>query len=486
MSTSVETLTRRLTVDPYRLDLLIERLLTCVARDDMESAHRDLAAIQRLGVARTFGPSLARLVAGELRVAAEPDHFLIFDPEVDAAQLGWTVHLLRDARSAADRFFGRLDRCLLIELSPQLSGFHHACSEVPGIAYIKLSPRASLTEHEAIIAHELAHVYLASGNRFVDEGIAVFFQARSHQGRFFIGAEFETVQVLKEAQGEVLPLRAMLAHDARADMYFDRLSPHPRRRQLVYAAAHAFVSYLLSTMGMPGLKALCASLRSSPACAAHPALIAKMLDIGIETLDQELFRPRDLEQSTLASRALPEANLSPASIMWSAMAPHELDVLVQRTREVLAQEASSIAAKAILARALVRRVLEQTAELCAADFAESRSLIYDLSIDFNFPDRDRMLLEGWLAIAQTHAATSVPMRIVSWEKALDTFRRGLARFPDDPEILCASAILHLRGPEEHGANRALALSCLSAVRRFEGWAALADSIEQAHGVTHAQ
>lgn len=477
MISSVDALTQRLNADPYRVDLLVERLLIHTARHDAEAARNDLATIQRLGVARTLGPSLARVVSGELRVTEEADHFLLFDPEVESAQLGWTLHLLRDGRSLADRFFGRLDRCLLIELSPHLSGFHHATSEVPGLAYIKLSPRASLVEHEAIITHELAHVYLSSGNRFIDEGIAVYFQARSTQGRFFIGTGFRTVALLKRAPADVLPLRAMLAHDARTDIFFDRLTPQPRRRELVYAASHAFIAHLLDTLGLPGLKALCASLRSCPAPAAHPALIERMLSFGIEALDRALFRaPQACDAVALSM----DSATSPMSILWSALGPQELDTLIGRCRAALAFDSSSGAPKATLARALIRRVLEQRAEECAADFAESRSLVYDLSIDFNFPDRDRMLLEGWLAIAQTHAATSIPMRIVSWEKALDTFRRALMRYPDDPEVLCASAILHLRGPEEHGASRTLARSCLENVRRFEGWSALADSIEKAH------
>jgi hypothetical protein len=131
-------------------------------------------------------------------------------------------------------------------------------------------------------------------------------------------------------------------------------------------------------------------------------------------------------------------------------------------------------------------VLQTHAEACAADFAEARSLVHDLSVDSATSEKERALLDGWLAIAQTHAATSMAPRIVSWEKALDTFRHALARFPEDPEVLCASAVLHLRGPEQYGANRVLARTCLENLKRVPSWASLATAIERAHGLVTAQ
>ena len=49
------------------------------------------------------------------------------------------------------------------------------------------------------------------------------------------------------------------------------------------------------------------------------------------------------------------------------------------------------------------------------------------------------------------------------------FDRALEKFPDDPEVLSATAALHLRGPEDYGANRALARQCLEKLSAIEGW-----------------
>ena len=477
----VENLTHRLDVDPYRADLLIERLLIRATHRDLQGAKADLTALQQLGAIHLFTTTLARLVSGELRVMEDAKVFLVFDPNVEAAWVGWTAQFLRDARAAGDRFFGSLDRVLLVELSTHRSAYQCALNEIPGVAYIKLAPRASLVEHEAIISHELAHVYLASGNRFLDEGIAAYFQAQTHRGRILVESELVSASALDETRGEVLPLRALLGYEARMDHSFERLVLYSKDKYLVYAAGYVLTAHLLNRLGIAGLKALCATLRTCPSPAAHPALVEKVLSTGVEALDRALFRKHALSKASFIG--LVGGTAPAAKILWSELAPNELLALLKVLRETLARDSSSIGAKAVLARALIRRTLDMRAGRCAAEFAEARSLVHDLSVDFHFPEKERLLLEGWLAIAQTHAAISTPVRIISWEKALGTFRRALSRFGDDPEVLCASAILHLRGPEEHGANRALARSCLDTVRKIEGWAALADAIERAHDST---
>jgi hypothetical protein len=474
----VEHLSHRLRVDPYRADLLVERLLIRATNRDLDGAKSDLVALQQLGAIHLFTPTLARVASGELRVMEDAKVFLVFDPNVEAAWVGWTAQFLRDARAAADRFFGSLERVLLVELSAHRSAFQCALNEIPGVAYFKLAPRASLVEHEAIISHELAHVYLASGNRFLDEGIASFFQAQAHRGRILVESELVSASSIDETQEELLPLRALLGYEARMDASFERLVLYSKDKYLVYAAGYVLTAHLLNRLGMAGLKALCATLRTCPSPAAHPALVERVLSIGVEALDRTLYRKSSPPKASYIG--LVGGTAPSAKILWTDFAPNELVALLTVLRDTLARDACSVGAKAVLARALIRRMLDMRAGRCAAEFAEARSLVHDLSVDFHFPEKDRLLLEGWLAIAQTHAAISTPVRIVSWEKALGIFRRALSRYGEDPEVLCASAILHLRGPVEHGANRALARTCLESVRKIEGWSALADAIERAH------
>jgi hypothetical protein len=101
-------------------------------------------------------------------------------------------------------------------------------------------------------------------------------------------------------------------------------------------------------------------------------------------------------------------------------------------------------------------------------------------VDVACPERERLLLEGWVSIVQTHIAPSVAVRIVSWERAVDIFRKALMRFPDDGEVLCAAATLHLRGPEEYGADRGFAHTCLERARQIAGWSEFADTLVRSH------
>lgn len=481
MNALVDALTQRLQADPYRVDLLIERLLQRAVLEDNEAARQDLAAIQRLGVARTFGSSLARVVEGDLRVAQEADAWLIFDPGLEPTLVEWTVHFLKGARAAADQFFGPIERCVVVELSGTLGGFHHTSNEVRGVGYIKLSPRTSLVEHQAIIAHELGHVYLMSGNRFLDEGIAVFFQAQIGGGRVFVGTEFDIAAVLEESRREIPSLRALLAHDGRTDLHFERLVPDPQRKAMLYAAAYGLADHLLSRLSMPRLQSFFAEVRACHSSAAHPAMVSRTLEVGIEALDFELFRC-----AVEAEPASEDEPIALRTLIWSPVSDAELQHAADRMRRSLIQVAESVDSRSALARILIRRVLDPRCTGTAVDFAEARSLIHDLVRGACLTDRDRLLLEAWIAIAQTQTAASLAARIVSWEKALEALRIALLRFPDDPEVLCASATLHLRGPEQYGASRAFARTCLESVRRIQGWSSLADTIERSHGLATIQ
>jgi hypothetical protein len=136
--------------------------------------------------------------------------------------------------------------------------------------------------------------------------------------------------------------------------------------------------------------------------------------------------------------------------------------------------------KCNLVRLLVRRVLDKYARTPTADLAEARSLVYELNVDVACPERERLLLEGWVSIVQTCIAPSVAVRIVSWERAAEVLRKALGCFPEDGEVLCAAATLHLRGPEEYGADRTLARTCLERARQLQGWSDLADRLERNH------
>src|SRR5688572_19788889 len=269
----------------------------------------------------------------------------MFDPALEPAMIGWSMHFLRAARSSADQFFGPLQGCLVVEISQTLSGIHHASSEVPGIGYIKLSPRHSLVEHESVIAHEMAHVYLTSGNRFVDEGIAVFFQGRLHGGRIFVGTEFESMAVLDQSRDQVLPLRALLAHDGRHDVYFERLAPEGPCRNTVYAAGYALIAHLVECVRVPGLKALCATLRSCPLAASHPSMVSQFLGKGIEELDRILLKERGGPAASSVISTAPREHVPAATLIWTPLTASAVNDLIVNLRARLIDDAAATAVK---------------------------------------------------------------------------------------------------------------------------------------------
>ena len=475
LQTAVERLTRELRADPYRPDCLVERLLLYALLGNLAGLQSDLAILKRFGIARSLLPMMVRLESGAAHIMMEQGIYLVVDASAEPETVQAFSRRLHEVQQEAERFFGPLAERVVVELSSGPAGLYHASREVPGVGYLRLSPRNAAEDVSPVLAHELAHLYLSCGNRFLDEGVAILFQAHCHGDPVLPGLDFDTESDHRILPDQPLSLRALLAYDGRNDVFFDRLTPDARHKRVVYGSGLAFARHLLSRLQMDGVKALFARLRAASSSAAHPSLVAEALGESIEAVDRRLFQRSELPPTGFSVSAH-GCILPSTTVIWAELSPDDLNGLIERLRCPTEDENLRGAVQACLARALVRRLLEEQSELPRADLSELRSLVYEARTSACLPDRERTLLEGWLAIAELRFAPSVPARIVSWEKALSVFRHALERFPDDPEVLCATAALHLRGPVDYGANRALARECLSKVTALDGWTLVASSL----------
>lgn len=477
-SAQIEALSNALRADPYRPDLLVERLLLRCASGEHEAAREDLHVLERLGTARRLLPALGALLTGALRVRSSAGLYLLYASQLDIAHVELTEQCVQEALCDAWRFFAVPGPKLVVELTERLPGLHHAASDVAGIGYIKLSPLRSLGEYEAIVAHELAHLHLRSGNRFLDEGIAVFFQARHDRAAIFVGSRIDGEALLRAHGHAIPPLRAMLAYDARGDLFFEGLVPDAALRPGVYVAAHALVAHALECFGAGGLRRLCEALRAS-APAAHPALVARELGESIETLDRRLLRAPSIPGPADAPSAEEVEALTPASLFCSTYSADEAARQIAGLRSaVTAMPDAAYDPRGLLVRALARRVFVGTSGMPLADLAELRSLVHDLTSTPGLPERERVCLEVWQSLAEVHAAPSMAARISSWSRALEVCHSALAHHADDPEILCAVAALHAQGPVAYGANRACARACMEKARHAPGWSRWVESFER--------
>lgn len=480
----VQQLTAQLQADPYRMDVLIERLLLQAAHGEHAAAAADLAVLERLKLSAVLLRALRAALSGRLEVRPGADAYLLLSPGADAASRELAQRCLGEVLEDARRFFGPRPTRLIVEISAELAGLYHAAAPVPGIAHVKLSPLRSLAEYEAVIAHELAHVHFTSGNRFLDEAAAVFFQSRRDGGRIFIGAWLPESAAAPLRQPPA-PLRALLAYDGRVDPYFERLLPPPLQRQLVYVAGCRLIEHLLECAGVVGLRRLGERVAASAAAAAHPACVAELLGEPVEVIERRLYP--EVGVGPVAAAAGPaDAAAGPdavqPNVLWSQLTPRRLAAHIERLRASLAAHCAAPGGlQAALVRGLARRVLTGTAAAPLADLAEMRSLMHDLDAARELPRPEQLLLRSWLAIAETHAAPSLAERILSWRRALATIGAALVELPDEAELLCAAVVLHQRGPIEYGADRALARRCLERARRDGAWRAAAEAIERIFG-----
>ncbi len=468
ITTAIERITRELEKDPYRPDLIVERLILQAQLGNLLGIQADLAIVKRLGIARTLLPMLARLEMGTSRVETDRGAYLVIDVCTETDVVRTLIRHLREIRQKADRFFGRMDDKLVVELAPGPTGLYHASREVAGIGYVRLSLRNVMQDGTSVLAHELAHLYLTSSNRFFDEGLALTFQAHCHDGQIYLGREVDLDPHPPRRLDQPFSLRALLAYDARNDVFFDRLAPDVHYKKAVYMSALTFARHVLEKLRMDGVKALCARLRAAPTTTVHPVLVAEALGERIEAIDDRLFQKPEL--TPVDFRICDHGGILPSTtIIWAELTPDDVNGLIDRLRRPMGDERLRIAAQACLARALVRRLMEDQSDAPLADVAELRTLVFEARESTYLLDREQILLQGWLAIAELRIAPTVPARLASWERALIAFDRALEKFPDDPEVLSATAALHLRGPEDYGANRALARQCLEKLSAIEGW-----------------
>jgi len=476
LTDSIDRITDQLRADPYRPDLLVERIILCVAGGDAPATRGDLHFLRRMGCARTLVPTLEKIATGTGRIIVDDGAYLIFERKDGFLAVESFLPLFRSMRSEAHHFFGTPSCRFVIDASSEPGSVTHSSHEVPGIGYIRIVPRETREKSEQLLAHELAHIHLHSGNRFLDEGVAVMFQSRlARQGSVVVGPGIDVAtSALPEAE-DTLPLRAMLAYDARHDVYFDQLAPALPSKQLIYSAACATARHLFETIHRDGVETLFTMLRTTSDTAAHPAVVADYIDEDIESLDEQLFG-RSHTAETAASSYFDNPSIPAATIVWATLSPGELEDLIDQLRAPPAFNRPRIASRALLCRALTRRLLEDESQTPAADLAEARSLVCDLGLTPHLPSRDHLLLKGWLAIAEIHVASNAASQMVNWEKALSLFTTAQAKYPNDPEILCATAALHLRGPEAYGADHALARRYLNKAAQIEGWKELAQEV----------
>jgi hypothetical protein len=264
-----EALTRRLAADPYSVGPLAElAVLDIMTGRGAEARIRDLRRM-----APALQPVIARLAEEPERLAKSGSFYTIGRVEAEEAErLERAQEMLPDT--------GEPPPAILIELARQRNVPTFAHVPGPGFAYICLGTVDDGHSLPAMV-HELAHAWFVSGVRYLDEGIARYFELTA------LGTDFE--RLASEVGSEKSPIlrpRALLSYAAVDDPYFSRLglsSP-----TIVHDHGALFARGILASHNGRGLASLCRNLRERDGRVPVAEVVEATLGMALEQLEPTL------------------------------------------------------------------------------------------------------------------------------------------------------------------------------------------------------
>lgn len=444
-----------LEADPYNLGHLIQRLLAAAATRQVTIAQRCHGALQRMGIRGAYMRALG-IVADSPALLRRSDHAYSLD-----ARSREGAH---DPAKAVDEAFesvarvtgARVPLCL-VEFVPDSPLSNLAVVAIPDFRYIRLSrPSGDEKRFARTARHEAAHALLSSGNRFLDEGIATFFEKLSEPAHRDV-----------EAAGRVPNLRAFLSMGAGGGLIFSEVADTDQARLAIYTQASRFVAYLVGVLGWPGVDELI-NLARTTAPGDLPLLVEQRLGRPLEAIEAELFGKRN-SQSDLDTlvrdyclargrRDLGSLQRIAAALELGAAARGEL-------------EAIFLLAK-VKAMQLIFAAGENTETHGAAvrQLAESIQHLGNIGLD----QVRKALLEGQLSIARLSGTSDGALHSEFWHQARRAFLQALEINPHETEAALGLCALLLTTPPKWGGDAGTASRLLDNCRSDSRYAAEID------------
>jgi len=246
-----KALDARIISDHYDLGAILERLLLSAALGDFTAAKSDAKVFERLGFAARALSILSKVAHGEVPVVVAGPVYVVDAPgAVDTEALGAT---LNDARIELARMINRPPKVTWVDFHDGPAYANITRLELPGVARISLSRQFQVqSDWPAILWHEAAHATMFAGVRFLDEGWAVWCQAKSGVKSEFPVRNTDLETYSLAAQIEAMPLPRLLAYSG-PDLIFGDLATSDHEWRSIYVRAYRFFRAIHAKLGMGGV-----------------------------------------------------------------------------------------------------------------------------------------------------------------------------------------------------------------------------------------
>lgn len=254
--------------DPYDLPALLAALLQAKTDGNEEQAQQGFAILRRMAVNFAIIGALRQLEAGKLVCHAFAGRYWLCAP-----------NLARSALQAADGDllaalnFGKEQlqlagkAPLIIFINPGFAAMSLAIFDLPGASCLQF-PQSLLDSGKLRrwLWHEIGHCHLRCSQRFLDEGVATWFEY-SHEGQFDLTAA-------TSAAGTLPDLRQVLQSGFSQGLTFEDEAQDEAQRAAFYPQAALLIADLYARLGADGLSQLFAGVRANPQQAPELVLSA--------------------------------------------------------------------------------------------------------------------------------------------------------------------------------------------------------------------
>jgi hypothetical protein len=473
----LQALDDALRAEPYRPRLLLERGLTRWSLGRPDWAEQDLNVLLAFNPKAGSIARILRLANGGATAHHELGVFLLGWP---SEQIAPTLDAIRSTRERLTQFgLSAPNTAMVLVWSTDVD--HRTVSfEIPHAALIEFGA-ASVRRHNlrASVAHEIAHIYLRCGRRFLDEGWAFYFQHQIEPDHPY-PAPLDDMIAWSSSHEPERDLRALLCMPDGTGPFFDPFAKTDGELKSWYCRGVELVHVLVTTHGIDQLRRLMHALAEQPASEATN-VFAECIGESIDSVQARLHStsvPRHLDRVAVLTDACQGLRIA-----RSRRNPAFARDRIPAVRALCSADANDHEARRALAQLLIADVLLSRvsgirpdllsiyeaaafgAELRRAGQCASAELIFgqqaqcEMILKTNPIDRAK-----WSVVAKRH------------------LERALAADADDPEILLAMARQELNTPLFGGdPQRGMEL-----LARVEGFADYAEEVVATRAVNAAR
>ena len=455
--------------DPYRVDIIVLKLLLYSAMKKSGCAIAEWNLLQQMGVLTNSLTYLHEICFDDRDIHFENNIFFSTNSrESDSNELNLIIEKTSIALLKLEQTFKKKSPVILFIHSETTHLFAFTFVETVGFGLISIPKGASENENfDALLVHELVHCFFRSGNRFLDEGIATRMQYELADQVDYPFSIQKREQLIFNQQVKLFPLKELLNASSAGNLSFENITEDEDRSKHIYLEADCFIGYIIERSGFEGLASLFDTIRLSRYSRSISEIVESFLNCTIDKLEIAIFGSKSVEKDSSASEHSTDEDFERIEndIRKGRSSRNPADYLnhAKVLRQYIEEGNSTTKSRLLLASILLLSTLHgkinPDINSYNENFAAASFLIDDLHMDL--PSNSLVLkLCGEREVIKVLNSKRRMQQAIHSTKAKMYFNKAHKLDPTEPEVLIDLAHLSFNTPKEFGGSRTQAVAYL--------------------------